>query len=230
MKYLIIGFLFLSLSGQAQNVKTLPVEEFEKNISGNEIQLLDVRKTGEYNSGHLPGAFQADWLDKKQFEYRVKYLDKNRPVYLYCLSGIRSAAAANWLGEQGFTTVVNMKGGIMEWKKEGRPVATEIAAPQMTEEKYTSLLHSNELVLVDFGALWCIPCKKMEPVLNKLLQEHAEIKLVKIDAGIETELVKKYQVEGLPVFILYKGGKEVWRQEGVVEKKDFVKAIKKASK
>jgi thioredoxin-related protein len=53
--------------------------------------------------------------------------------------------------------------------------------------------------------------------------------LIKIDGGIETELMKKYNIEGLPVFILYKNGKEVWRHEGIADKKEFEKAIKKNS-
>jgi thioredoxin 1 len=50
---------------------------------------------------------------------------------------------------------------------------------------------------------------------------------VKINAGVEDEIVKKYKVDGLPVFVLYKNGKEVWRQEGMVTKKELEKLIKK---
>ena len=228
MKLQLIVLLFASLQSLAQNVSTLSVDEFEKKLDSTKVQLLDVRRPDEYKSGHLHGAFQADWLDKKSFEERVQYLEKTKPVYLYCLIGGRSAAAANWLAEKGFITV-NMQGGITAWKKEGKAVEAPDLINQTTDEEYKRLLHSDYLVLVDFGGEWCIPCKKMEPILNKLQQEHKEIKLVKIDAGIEEGLVKKYKIEALPVFILYNNGKEVWRQEGIIEKKDFDEAIKKYS-
>src|SRR5215213_1541197 len=229
MRLLVIAFLFISLSSLSQNVSTVPVNDFEKTLDTASVQLLDVRRPEEYKSGHLHGAFLADWLDKKQFEERVQYLDKSKPVYIYCLSGGRSAAAANWLAEKGFSNVVNMQGGINAWKKENKPVEANSNVQQMKVEEYDQLIQSSSLVLVDFGAEWCIPCKKMEPVIQKLKVEFNQLKLVNIDAGVQEEIVKTYNVEGLPVFILYKNGKEVWRQEGVTDKKTFEKAIKKFS-
>jgi rhodanese-related sulfurtransferase len=225
MKFFFGALLLLGLNGTAQQVSSVPVQEFESGLSKGEVQLLDVRRPEEYKSGHLAGAFQADWTDKKQFEERVQYLDKSIPVYLYCLSGGRSGAAANWLAQNGFTAVINMEGGINAWKKEGRAVETNAVVPQMTEAEYNALLSANTMVLADFGAAWCPPCKKMEPVLQEIEKEHKELKLVRIDAGIQTDLMKYLKIEGLPVFILYKDGKEVWRQEGVADKTVLEKAL-----
>jgi rhodanese-related sulfurtransferase len=72
---------------------------------------LDVRTAGEYQSGHFKNSLQADWLNKEQFTDRIKYLDKNKPLLVYCASGVRSGAAAKWLLENGFTDVQNLKGG-----------------------------------------------------------------------------------------------------------------------
>ena len=69
----------------------------------------------------------------------------------------------------------------------------------------------------------------MEPVVNEIEKEYTKVKLLKIDAGVQDDIVKQYNVEGLPVFVLYKNGKEVWRQEGVIDKKTFENAIKKFS-
>ena len=226
MKFLFVVALLFSLQSFSQNVSTLSVDEFEKKLDST-VQLLDVRRPEEYKAGHLPAAYQANWLDKKEFEERVQYLDKSKPVFVYCLAGSRSAAAANWLAEKGFTNVVNMQGGINAWKKESKGLEANTAIAQMKDEEYIRLTRSKDLVLVDFGAEWCIPCKKMEPVIESFEKEHSEVKLVKIDAGIEDEIVKKYQVEGLPVFVLYKRGKEVWRKEGIVTITELEKAIKK---
>lgn len=226
MRFLFIAFVFISLEGFCQKVVTLPVNEFEKKIDST-IQLLDVRRPEEYKTGHLRGALQANWLDKKEFEERIQYLEKSKPVYVYCLAGSRSAAASEWLAEKGFTNVVNMQGGINAWKKEGKQLEANSVRLKMKDEEYIQLINSNNLVLVDFWAEWCIPCRKMKPVIERFEKEHSEIKIVKIDAGVEDEIVKKYKVEELPVFILYKNGKKVWRQEGIVSKKDLEKALKK---
>ena len=228
MRALVIFFLFVSLDAFSQRVNNVSVKEFEKDLDTAMVQLLDVRKSEEYKAGHLKGAFQADWLDKKEFEERIQYLDKSKPVFVYCLVGGRSGAAASYLAQKGFN-VVNMEGGISAWKKENKPVETNTTVQQMKVEEYSQLVHSAPLVLVDFGAGWCLPCKKMEPVINEVEKEHAAVKFIKIDAGVEDVIVKQYKVEGLPVFVLYKNGKEVWRQEGVADKTTFDKAIKKFS-
>jgi thioredoxin 1 len=66
----------------------------------------------------------------------------------------------------------------------------------------------------------------MEPVLQSFHREYPEIKLVKIDASVQLDLVKKYNVAGLPFFILYKRGKETWRHEGFASKETLENAIK----
>src|SRR5688572_30458740 len=99
MKFLFGILVLVSLQGWGQKVSNLPAGEFEDSIDNTETQLLDVRREDEFKSGHIEGAFLADWTNKKQFLSRVQYLDKAKPVYIYCLSGGRSAAAATWLAE-----------------------------------------------------------------------------------------------------------------------------------
>ena len=86
----------------------------------------------------------------------------------------------------------------------------------MSPHRYLSTsfnLDEND-VLVDFGAEWCPPCKKMEPVLNQFMKQNAtKLTLVKMDGGVETELMKTLNVDALPTFILYKNGKEVKRNK-----------------
>jgi rhodanese-related sulfurtransferase len=94
--------------------------------------VLDVRKATEFKNGHLKNALQADWTNKQQFFERIKYVDKDRPVYIYCLAGGRSAAAAAWMRENGFTKVVELSGGINAWKNAGKPVEGNTNVKQMT--------------------------------------------------------------------------------------------------
>ena len=81
-----IAILFISIllpSCQAQNKQaTLPANDFEKAISNTNVQILDVRTTGEYNSGHLKKSLQADWYNQQQFKERTGNMDKSKPVYV----------------------------------------------------------------------------------------------------------------------------------------------------
>jgi thioredoxin-like negative regulator of GroEL len=77
---------------------------------------------------------------------------------------------------------------------------------------------------VDFGAEWCPPCKKMEPVVEQLQKDLGkQLRLVKIDAGVHTDVMKALNIEDLPSFIIYKDGKEIWRKQGITELSEFKK-------
>jgi rhodanese-related sulfurtransferase/glutaredoxin len=216
--------LLISCSSPAQ--EALEADQFANKIETSHPQVLDVRTAGEYQSGHLKNALQADWLNKDQFIERVKYLDKSKPVLVYCASGVRSAAAASWLKKNGFPDVQNLKGGLVAWKMAGKQLDQVSSAPQLSIDTYRSLAASADLVLVDFGAEWCPPCKQMEPILQQLIKEKGnQFKLVKVDGGNDIEVMKSQKVEALPVFIVYQKGKEVWRKQGVVSLADLQKAM-----
>ena len=213
----------ISCSNMAQDIMT--ADQFESKIKDNKGILLDVRTSQEYNSGHIKNAFQADWTNKDQFNDRTQYLDKKKTIYIYCLSGSRSAAAADALRQKGFT-VVNLEGGITAWKKAGKPVEGLKEENKMSNEQYVDLTGSAKLVLIDFGATWCLPCKKMEPVIEEIKKNMPDKVSVKnVDGGVNTDLMNTWKVEALPTFIMYKQGKEVWRKQGIVSSDELVSEI-----
>lgn len=202
---------------------TTDANSFEKEINGNTVQLLDVRTATEFKTGHLQNALQADWTNSTQFKERTQHLDKTKPVYVYCLGGPRSFDAADYLKQQGFKKVITLEGGINAWKKAGKPVENSSNEKQLTIEDFNQLVQKNETILVDFGATWCPPCKKMEPVLATLQQKAAgKYNLVKIDGGVHLTIMQQLKVEALPTFIIYKNGKEVWRKQGIVNLEEFM--------
>lgn len=224
--YRIIGsFLltFILFSTSAQTSTALTATEFEKGIAGNDsIQLLDVRTAGEYKAGHLKNALLADWKDENEFNRRIGFIDKEKPVYVYCLGGGRSAAAAEKMRALGYRQVYELKGGINAWKAGNKAVEGKSSEQQMSIDELNNAINASKTVLVDFGAEWCPPCKKMEPVLKSLLNNNSnKFTLVKVDGGRDEELLKKYNVTALPVFILFKNGKQVWRKDGIAEEKEI---------
>lgn len=214
----------MACSSQAQT-SNLSVIEFEKAIAQSNIQLLDVRTPGEYQSGHLSNALQANWNDEAQFKDRAKSLDKNKPVYTYCLSGARSNAATTWLRSNGFTAY-NLTGGINAWKIAGKPVEMAKQVKQISMEEYMAQIPASKTVLVDIGAAWCPPCKKMGPVVDSLAAAHAsQFALVKVDGGEQTNICAALKVDAFPTFIVYKNGKETWRKQGLVEAKELLSKL-----
>jgi thioredoxin len=211
----------------AQAVSLSP-DEFQQGLAAPQVQLLDVRTAKEYQNAHIKNSLQADWVNIDQFKDRVQYLDKNKPVMIYCASGGRSSAAAEWLRNNGYHNVQELKGGLTAWKAGDKPTEGIPATKQITVADYAEIIKTKGRVLVDFGAEWCPPCKKMEPVLMQLENELGDkFSLAKVDAGIHTNIMKELKVEAIPTFIIYQDGKEVWRRQGVVASEELKKQLGK---
>jgi rhodanese-related sulfurtransferase len=114
-------FSMVSCHGQQDSSRKIGPDKFEKGIAKPGIQILDVRTSGEYNNGHIKNSLLADWTNREQFNDRIQYVDKNKPVYVYCAVGGRSSAAAAWMRQNGFTNVLELNGGFNDWKKERQP-------------------------------------------------------------------------------------------------------------
>ena len=224
---LLLLFMAVSCRSQQDSTQKLGPDAFEKGIGKADIQVLDVRTSGEYQGGHIKNAMLADWNDRQQFNDRIQYVDKNKPVYVYCLMGARSTAAAGWMRQNGFKNVLELQGGINAWKKADKPLEGAGNEPQMTVEQYWSKIPKDKTVLVDFGAEWCPPCIKMKPVIEEVEKsKDLDFILVTIDAGVHTDVMKALQIEPIPVFIVYKNGKETWRHQGILKKEDLKKQLK----
>jgi rhodanese-related sulfurtransferase len=221
------AFLYMQMIGcTAQEQKAVTASAFEKMLqSTDSVQLLDVRTAAEYNSGHINHALWADWNNSEEFARRSAFLNKQKPVLVYCLAGGRSAAAAAQLRKAGYQ-VTELKGGINAWRALEKPLVGEADTPQMTPEVFNSSVATGT-VLVDFGAAWCPPCKLMEPTIDSLQKElGAQFSLLKVDGGRDVALMKAWEVTALPVFIVFKNGKPVWRREGIATLAELKASLK----
>ena len=212
-------------TGSVQESLTISATKFNEAIVKPGVQILDVRTAGEYQSGHIKNALQANWNDVNEFQDRTQHLDKSKTVYIYCQSGGRSAAAQNDLIQKGFN-VVNMEGGISNWKMNQLPVEGNTNTVQMRVTDFDKVIADNQLVLVDIGATWCPPCKKMQPTVDQIKKEQGNaLYFLAVDGGVDMDVMKHVQFESLPTYIIYKNGKEVWRKQGIVAAEEFQKVF-----
>lgn len=113
---------FASCTGQQKKgVEKVPPAAFEKQLAEHKGQLIDVRTTKEYQSGHLANATHMHIYDA-DFSKRVDSLDKDQTVYVYCKAGGRSSEAVELLRQKGFVHIVELEGGMDAWNEAGKPV------------------------------------------------------------------------------------------------------------
>lgn len=95
---------------------------------------------------------------------------------------------------------------------------------------FEKIIGSGTLVLLDFHATWCGPCRAMEPVLADLKADLGDrIYIFKVDVDENTDLAVHLKVMGVPTFMLYRNGEELWRQPGVLTKEALKKVIEAAA-
>lgn len=129
MKVIKQGFLpvfalmmVVSLFAQAQSVKKLDPQNFDKKLKeSKEAILIDVRTPGEFAQGHLVNALSID-IYANDFKSRVAKLDKTKPVFVYCKAGSRSGSAVDIMEDMGFKEIYDLSGGIISWQEANKPI------------------------------------------------------------------------------------------------------------
>jgi thioredoxin 1 len=92
--------------------------------------------------------------------------------------------------------------------------------------KFDSLIHDIRPVVVDFHALWCSPCKIQSPILKEIATELRDrIKVIKIDVDQNSDIASRYNIQSVPTLIMFKNGKQIWRQSGVVSKNQLYNVL-----
>lgn len=113
-----LSFVFYAcIENSNKVVRLVSPEEMKTLIAIDEVQLVDVRTPEEFMECHLNSAKNIN-IYAPDFKQKIAQLDKEKPVYLYCRSGKRSAKAAKILQELGFKKVYDLDGGIKLWQEE----------------------------------------------------------------------------------------------------------------
>lgn len=101
-----------------------------------------------------------------------------------------------------------------------------MSAKSFKMANFTDLIKQSDLVLVDFYADWCGPCKMMSPVLTEVKKHfNDKLKVLKINVDNNQSLSAKLQVRGVPTLMLYKSNQQVWRQSGVVDANQLISLV-----
>jgi thioredoxin len=208
--------------------KILSAKAFSEEMKSNPGILIDVRTPEETASGMIEGAKSIDF-NSPDFAQNIAQLDKSKTIYVYCKSGGRSGDAVNQLGKLGYQAV-GLEGGIMAWSAAGFVLsnASQNAPGEgMSVAQFMEQVKSDKIVLVDFNAVWCKPCKLMWPEIEKLSETYSgKLQVMTVDVDKNPELSNYFKIQGIPMIQFYKAGNKVDESMGLL-KFDQLEAILK---
>ncbi|MDO4172789.1 MAG: thioredoxin [Prevotellaceae bacterium] len=93
-------------------------------------------------------------------------------------------------------------------------------------EMFNDVISGNQLVLVDFFATWCQPCKMMHPVLEQVKAAYGDkLRIVKIDVDQHGDIAGLYNIRSVPTLMLFRDGEVLWRQSGAMSRADLMTTV-----
>ena len=223
---LFLGFIFASCNGQTNaKYESIAAVSFAMKIKTTpQAAIIDVRSPEEFSGQHIDNSVNIDW-NGVDFEGKIGKYDKSKPIYVYCMSGGRSKKAAEKLAELGFSKIYELNGGIMKWNAAGLSVPSDKIIGMCSQE-YNELLNTNKIVLIDFYAEWCAPCKKMTPYLLKMQKEMADkVTIVRLNADENKTLISQMKIDELPTLFIYKNNQVLWKHSGFISEEDLTKQL-----
>ncbi len=220
------------LNAQENTYKQLNALEFQKLAESGKGMILDVRTKSEFDSEHIP---KSEYLNYYALDFKKKLLmlPKDEAIYLYCTTGYRSEKAAKYLVKNGYTKVYNLEHGILEWNLKNLPViegekSAKLLMDKVSPDLFAQTISGDTLVLIDFYATWCGPCRKMMPLIDSLrTQYHPEMKVFKVNVDASKKLIKQEKIIGVPLFRIYRSGKLLFEKDGMMSRKELETIINK---
>ncbi len=210
----LVLLLITCFSCHSQNAKyQLDPKSFQDKISSTPgAVVLDVRTPDEFTSGSIANAQNIDFRDK-YFDKKIINLDTLKTYFVYCLSGGRSGSAADFMRKNGFKNVYELSGGMLAWNKANLPVSNNVGQTEISDkispEQFQLMIKSDKVVLIDFYAPWCGPCKQMLPLLETIAKEYqGKATIIRVNIDENKKLTRQLNIDEIPFFKLYNEGNE----------------------
>jgi len=237
MKNILFYFLLLltvQLLGQGVAYTDMQPEDFKHKIESEKGIIVDVRTEREFYSGYIKGAKNYNYYSAS-FKNQLLKLPKDKNIYLYCKTGARSRNTAKFLTSSGYASVYNLSRGLMGWSskgyslEKGKMVNTDSNGPDAVSiAQFSNVVKSSKVLLVDFYAPWCIPCRQMMPHVDKIKKEYAgKITVLKINADESKELLQQMSVQSVPLIAIFKNGSAVYHNYGAMSEEQLKAEIEK---
>ncbi|HAK76674.1 MAG TPA: hypothetical protein DCR35_10985 [Runella sp.] len=154
-------------------------------------------------------------------------MNKYTLILTIFLTGILSACGtqSNEQTSTNSTSTANENGRAAQLPETTANV--NVAKPAgINRDQFDAALNSPKLVLIDFYADWCAPCKKMTPYLEEIKTEMGDkVEVVRINADDSAELASQLSIEGLPTVLVFKNKTMVWKNVGYIGKEELVKHL-----
>jgi len=228
LSFLAFFLVFTSCKNNLGNGK-LAVQAFNEVASNNNAQIIDLRPKAAFDSGHIANA--ASFAPNSQeLEAYIDLLYKDIPV---CIIGANEEDNAKLIGllkSKGFKSINELDGGMLSWQNANLPISKTEPKKIYPNDTiaFDDAILGEKLVMVDFNATWCKPCKMMQPSIDKVHDTRSsEVIVYSIDVDQFPQYNEKYQIQSIPLVLLFKNGKILHRSEGLLEESKINELIDK---
>ena len=220
---LFAAFILLSACNPMKSNSLLEVADFKAKVSEPNAQILDVRTDVEFKKAHIANAVNISY-SSANFDAMATQLYPDIPTFIYADTEAEAVAAAQKLNSFNFKDLFVLKGGIAAWQSANLPLEAE--QPKKIYESDTMPFEEarkgNKLVMVDFNATWCKPCKMIEPFVHRLHDNRAsEVIVYSIDTDQRPDLATEYNANQIPLLVFIKNNQEVHRSLGAISEEEL---------
>ncbi|MCX6193810.1 MAG: thioredoxin family protein [Cytophagales bacterium] len=107
-----------------------------------------------------------------------------------------------------------------------KPVETTAVSSGLTEATFAEKIKGKPMVIIDYNATWCGPCKQLSPILKEWVKaQNGKVELIEIDVDENQELAKSKKIEAIPYLEMYKNGVKTWSSVGLIGKEELDKSV-----
>ncbi len=92
---------------------------------------------------------------------------------------------------------------------------------ELTQSNFNETIENNDILIIDFWAPWCGPCKQFGPVFEKVAQENPDVAFAKINTETEQELAGHFKIQSIPTLMVIKEKSLVYNQAGAMDEANF---------